>query len=66
MFSITKSIVPLKKSPPPILIMLLKQLAMMILVFLESDIKIYYSPFVIKGGTNKEKDRALIEKYLTK
>ena len=46
--------------------MLLKQLAMMILVFLESDIKMYYSTFVIKGGTNKEKDRALIEKYLTK
>ena len=65
MFSITKSIVPLKEFPP-ILIMLLKQLAMMILVFLESDIKISYSPFVIKGGTNKEKDRALIEKYLTK
>ena len=39
---------------------------MMILVFLESYIGIYYSPFVIKGGTNKEKDLALVEEYLSK
>ena len=38
----------------------------MILVFLESYIVIYYSPFVKKGGTNKEKDLALVEKYLSK
>ena len=61
MFLITKSIIPIKQFHS-----LYCHWNMMILVFLESYIGIYYSLFVIKGGTNKEKDLALVEKYLSK